>query len=114
MPNYTYVENYLMNVERQPDGWPMGIEEPEKEWLTRGVKAVLRRPGSTPVALRIMEIHSHLETLLSTGMLWGKTVDTVPPYPEGGKWKKAALWDYRLACVHRALLAADAEQVWRL
>lgn len=93
-----YAEAYLTNrIERQPDGWPVFVDQAGKEWLTARVKSVLSNNGPL---------------IISTVVYWVWRVYAGEPKPEC--LQHVALIDAQYAAVHRALIAAGAEQVWVL
>lgn len=92
----SYVETYLTtNVERDEWGWPTGLDEAARVWLQTAVKAALAAYGG------VAHI-SHVE----------RYVFRQADLPAA--LKRAVVIDWRYACVHRALLSAGAESVWRL
>jgi hypothetical protein len=109
MSNHTYIASYLTNVERQLDGWPKGVGESEKKWLTRAVMSVFRlhqmRGTDKECGLSLAQVHERMRGLVD-GLESGGEPDWLFP--------RASVMDFRLACVHRALLEADAEPVWIL
>lgn len=85
----TYVPSYLINCERDAEGWPKFVEPKQREWLTEQVTKLT----STPDFVTINEV-----------VYWIFRQSDAP---------KCAVLDAQYAAVHRALLAAGCEQGWR-
>jgi hypothetical protein len=86
----TYVPTYLTSVERDAEGWPTFLTAKQREWLIEQVQ----RLTSTPDYVTIDNL-----------VFWVFRQSDAP------KW---ALRDAQYAAVHRALLAANCEQAWRM
>jgi hypothetical protein len=95
----SYVPSYLVNIERQYDGWPKGISDGEKAEL---IELVTRALSQSPKTLLLVYDFGRRETIEK------EFKRRCPVYYD------SALCDFSYACLHRALLAAQAEQVWRL
>ncbi len=78
-------------VERQADGWPVGVDDAMKATLTATVKHTLTYRGAMPT---------------STLLALVKAVRT--------GWDAGVLLDYQYATIERAALAAGGEKVWRI
>jgi len=84
----------VRHVERQGDGWPVGIDDEDKERLTAVVK-------------RVLEAHPDG---LSTMMVY----EMAKRDPEGRKaFGKACVWSWLLCATERACRAVDdCMEVW--
>lgn len=90
-PSQYYVPGYLSNVERQFDGWPVWVKDEEKEPLTKAAREVL---DMFPDGVSLDRVYCLIERNHKFDAL------------------KACLWDALYAVVHRALLNAEADEVW--
>ncbi len=92
-----YVPGYLEFQPRHPDGWPAFVSETTKSWCVERVHWVMhfwkerRRDWCS------------LETIR-------EAIFTAPDRPN--ELQRVALWDAQYAVAHRAVLAADLNQVW--
>ena len=85
------------HVETDAADWPSSFPKDQREPLIVLVKEVLAKWGAKGAALY------DIERMVSAA---ADRSGTVPIF------KTAALWDFRYACVERALRACDAEQRW--
>jgi len=97
MPDYAYVPTYLMYVQRDGTGWPItnngSLSTETKFWAQEKVKELLK---DKPLPLHV--VHD-----------WFFRDKSLP-----NELKRSILVDWNYALVHRALLAAGANTVWRL
>ena len=85
------------NVETDITDWPIGLPEDQREVLLVFVAEALARFGEKGAHLTVIE----------------RMVDTMAEWRDGLPiFRTAAAWDFRYACVERALRAIDAEQRW--
>lgn len=91
--NTTYVPHYLINVERQFDGWPKCVTDEQKEEATAAAKEILKQ---FPQGVDLDLVYRQMQH---------RRVSAI---------KDAVLYDYIYAVCHRALLAAQAVQIWVL
>lgn len=86
------------HVETDAKDWPTSLPEAEREALTEVVRAILARFGEKGVCLYDIERQATYAA--------EKMADRLTTFA------KAALWDFRYACIERALRAVAAEQRW--
>lgn len=85
------------SVETDAADWPTALPKEQREPLIGLVKEALARWGAKGAPLY------DVERMVSAA---ADRSGTVPIF------KTAALWDFRYACIERALRACDAEQRW--
>lgn len=87
------------HIETDATDWPSGFPKEEREPLTDMVRAVLvnRFDGRGGTLLDIERQVTYAAE---------RDFHKVPTF------RRAALWDFRYACIERALRACDAEQRW--
>ena len=92
-----YIPRHLEFLSRSGtmDGWPKGIDEAGKEFATSRVKAGLAK-------------YTQMGLDLAKRCIFDHYIDK-EPVPE---CLRGATWDWLYAVTHRALLAADATDVW--
>lgn len=88
----SYIPKYLEFNLRQFDGWPTGITESGKEWAVKKVQSLYN-------VYRFVTLDTVRRELFESANR-----------PE--EFKGVASYDYLYAVAHRALLAADGNQVW--
>ena len=86
------------HIETDGHGWPTGLPTEEREPLIEMVKAALARFGAKGGSL--VDIERQVTYAAE------RDFHKVPTF------RRAALWDFRYACIERALRACDAEQRW--
>lgn len=87
------------HVETSDTDWPKSLTMEERAGLVTLTREALARFGARGAGLY------EIERMVSA------VNDTKHPAPIP-IFRKAALWDFRYACVERALRAIDAEQRW--
>lgn len=87
------------HVETSDTDWPKSLTMEERAGLVTLVREALARFGARGAGLY------EIERMVSS------VNDTKHPAPIP-IFRKAALWDFRYACVERALRAIDAEARW--
>jgi len=90
----SYIPTHLYCVERQMDGWPCGVTPEQKIETVQAIREVLdeHKEGVTLEFLQKLLKYRELPVL-----------------------KKALLWDWIYAVIHRGLLAVDGvENVYRI
>ena len=97
----SYVPSHLEVLDKSGtvDGWPKWVDEDGKRYAVDQIKAGFAKYGQLDLDLAQRCIFDD----------WAGTGVSKPSNLTG-----VALWDARYAVTHRALLAANATQVWKL
>ena len=98
MAHETTLERWY--VETDGHDWPKGLPMEERGYLTTAVRECLVLRGANGAHLTTVE--RYVANVAERNDL---------PMPV---FRKAAAWDFRYACIERALRACDAEQRWHL
>ena len=88
------------HVETVDADWPVGLPKEEREPLTAFVKSALTSPRFDERGGTLGDIERAVTYAL-------EKAPTAAP-----KFLRAAMWDFRYACIERALRACNAEQRW--
>lgn len=89
----TYVPSYIIHIERQNDGWPVGVSDLQKLEAIEIMRSILDEHPNGLELYYLVQIAKHRIPVL----------------------KKVVLIDFEYAVVHRALLALDGiETVYRI
>lgn len=97
----SYVPSYLTNVERDGTGWPVKLEAEERDLLVLMVQQALKAYGGTAT---LSAIHDY--SMTHSAM---KAYEQHCPV-----YYRAAVWDFKYACLDRALRKAPTSQTWTL
>lgn len=97
----SYVPNYLTNVPRSSTGWPLPVEAEECEMLTLLVQQALKAFHGTAT---LQQVHDY-----SMKSSVAHTYERVCPV-----YYRATVWDFKYACLDRALRKAPTSQTWTL
>ena len=98
-----YIQSFMTTIESGASGWPTGLTDDDRAWLTARVRVILSN-----------HIHLHLMQIVDFVLYSRKKSYGGFELSEDSILHRVALLDYIHGSVFRALLAANCEPVWVL